>query len=188
MEHYSRGECLRAFPSSDPRKYVQYKFGMQRIEHQVHWDNIIREKRRPYFQFVCHQIQKFRKLNSSVSISINLLDHILQFRSSEVLTQGLHHSSQFFASNESCIHVSGRISCEFIFQNLLRSKSTNHIFPRHNSIQLTTRNISRRFCKMVTSFKQNTPFIWTKDHWNYALKLQCTVQLFKWWTDAHIGR
>jgi hypothetical protein len=83
----------------------------------------------------------------------------LQFRSSEVLTQGLHHSSQFFASNESCIHVSGRISCEFIFQNLLRSKSTNHIFSRHNSIQLTTRNISRRFCKMVTSFKQNTPFI-----------------------------
>merc|ERR1719195_624702 len=44
----------------------------------------------------CHQGQELREIDGAISISIDLIDHVLELSFGWVLTQGSHHCAQLF--------------------------------------------------------------------------------------------
>merc|ERR1719345_159452 len=53
------------------------------------------------FHLACHQGKKLWEINGSVTISIDFVDHILEFRLGGVLSQGTHHSAQLLGGDGS---------------------------------------------------------------------------------------
>ncbi|KAJ0494400.1 hypothetical protein HanIR_Chr12g0597021 [Helianthus annuus] len=50
----------------------------------------------------CHEIKEFREINGTVSISINLVDHVLQVSLCGVLSKRPHNSSKLLGSDATC--------------------------------------------------------------------------------------
>mmetsp|Transcript_35126 Transcript_35126/g.78178 ORF Transcript_35126/g.78178 Transcript_35126/m.78178 type:complete len:206 (+) Transcript_35126:571-1188(+) len=64
-----------------------------------------------FLHLACHKSKEFREVNGAVAISINLIDHVLQFCLSWVLPKGTHHRPKLLCCNCSiCILVEERES------------------------------------------------------------------------------